>query len=165
MAPSSYYRTPTKAPSSKWARHIDAWMRREGLSQTSAFKRLRGAFGLGEESRSAFLPYLVNKPLDDAQQAAVAAIIGWPPEVPEETQEPGQSPDVAGLVAALRNALQAQAEALTDIRLELARAAQDAEAQRVSTAALLGGLADQLDELLGLARKPAGSADLRPGRN
>lgn len=163
MAPSSYYRPPTKQPVSRWARHIDAWMRREGLSQTGAFRRLRAAFGLGEESRSAFLPYLVNKPLDDAQQRAVAAIIGWPPEVEETKKEP--EGDTLGLVKALTEALLLQAQALTDIRLELAEAARTAAAERAATGDVLARLEAQLEQLQASVDTGAGTGDRDLRRN
>lgn len=50
------------------------------MSQTQAFKRLRGVFGLGPDSRSAFLPFLADKPVPAGLEAALAKITGWPTE-------------------------------------------------------------------------------------
>lgn len=65
------------------------------------------------------------------------------------TREQTEAIRGSGLVAALTDALQAQAQALTDIRLELAQAARDAEEQREATAELLGRLSAQLRTLAG----------------
>lgn len=104
MPRTSYYRTPARPPLTRWARHIDAWMREKGLSQTGAFKQLGEAVGLGPESRSAFLPYLYNKPVDPEHEKALAAIIGWPADAGEQpAAEP--APDLATALLALAHEL------------------------------------------------------------
>jgi hypothetical protein len=84
----SMYRPPSKPPETPWARHIDRVMQREGWSQTKAFKVAREALGLGEESRSAFLPYLIDKEPDAEQAKALASVFGWP----DAEDEPKQTP-------------------------------------------------------------------------
>jgi hypothetical protein len=72
-------------------------MQREGWSQTKAFKAARVALKLGEDSRSAFLPYLLDKDPDDGQAKALASVFGWP----EAEEEPKQVPPPADLASAI----------------------------------------------------------------
>ena len=95
--PSTYHQ-PSKAPETAWARHIDRFMRREGWSQTRAFRAARQALGLAQDSRSAFLPYLVGREPDEDQAKALATVFGWPD--PEEELKPPAGP-TDPLIAAL----------------------------------------------------------------
>lgn len=79
------------------------------------------------------------------------------------TKETGQA-DVVGLVDMLTRALQLQAEALTEIRLVLTGAVESADQQRDETAALLGDLRHELEQLRTLAGNGTGSAELESGR-
>ena len=98
-------------------------MRDNGLSQTGAFKQLGAAVGLGPESRSAFLPYLYNKPVDPEHEQALADIIGWPPD--DETTAPIETPDLATALLALATEL----TALREERQLLAARLDEVEAQ------------------------------------
>lgn len=86
------YHAPNVPPVTAWARHLDAVARAEGLSQSGLFRKLREAVALGPESRSAFLPYLVDKEPDADQARALAAIVGWPTE-PGPDRTPAAPPD------------------------------------------------------------------------
>lgn len=87
-----------------------------------------------------------------------------PESVPEASVEPGQA-DLTGLVVALTTALQAQTQALSDIRLELRAAALDAAQERAATADVLARLEAELTVLRERVGSGAGTAGLHPGRN
>ncbi|MFA9271808.1 MAG: hypothetical protein ACEQSX_13825 [Baekduiaceae bacterium] len=121
-------------------------MREQGLSQTGAFKQLGAALGLGPESRSAFLPYLYNKPVTDDYARALSEIVGWPPEEDAPaptTDEPSLARAIIDLTAELRA-----------MREERAQQGERIEALERAVRALQGGAAT-----LPARRAPLGTAE------
>lgn len=101
------YRPPSRPPVSAWARHLDAYQREHGLSQTGLFKLVRDALGYGPDSRTAFRPYLVAKEPDEQDARKLAAIVGWPPAETEPQPDPliGKAPDLAAALVMLTTEL------------------------------------------------------------
>jgi hypothetical protein len=144
----NYYTTPTKPPLTRWARHIDAWMRANGQSPTGAARVLGAAVGLGPNSRSGFLPYLYKKEPNEEQAKALAAIIGWPPEAaPEPTTATETVDPTAALITAMTGALLAQTQALTELRADLVEARDAAKSEREAMTKMLARLEARLAEL------------------
>lgn len=96
-------------------------MQANGLSRTGAFRKLRHIWELGEESRTAWLPYLIDKPIPEDLEEALAAVVGWPPEAePEPEPVATPAPDLAAALMALAKSNQAMADELGALRQERA---------------------------------------------
>src|SRR5262249_10941104 len=134
---------------------IDAWMRVEGLSKSGAYKKLRHIWGLGDESRSAWLPYLIDKPVPAELEPALAAIVGWPPEDDAEP-EPAPEPDASAL-GDLAQALQSIAVELKESREERAALRQERADLKVHVAALERSVQLMAERLAALEAKGPGA--------
>lgn len=97
------YRPPSREPQGRWARHIHAKRREWGWSQTRGFEAVREGLGLGEKSRSAYIPIDEGKrqPTPDEERALIA-VYGVPEEPPEP--EPTRD-DLAGSIRELAEAI------------------------------------------------------------
>lgn len=150
VSTNSRYTPPPASPVTAWARHIDAVRRERNLSQTATFRLLGAAVDLLGDSRSAFLPYLVDKQPTEAQAKALAAIIGWPPAEPEPVADPlvGEPTDLASALAALTRELAAMRIEVAALQRERAAwqhgvVAAMAEVEGRVPSALLASLAPQ----------------------
>lgn len=113
-AMSSGYRPPSTEPKGRWARHIHAFRKAQGWSQTRGFEAVRAGLGLGEKSRAAYIAIdqglRAPKP---SEEEALAAVYGWPSDEPApEVALEGQDALLAE-IRALRLAVEAQTEAQT----------------------------------------------------
>lgn len=118
------YHPPQSAPRTAWARHLDAYMRGNGLSVSGLYRLVYGPLGYSAESRTAFRPFLVDREPDEAQARALASVVGWPDE-PEPAPAPAPAPDLASALLALAGEL----AALREERRDLASRVEDLSAQ------------------------------------
>ena len=95
------YRASAQEPKTAWARHLDQVRRARGMSATAMFETVGPDLGLGPKSRSAFLPFLVDKDPDEAEAAILARHFGWPP-AELQTQKVGATPSGDALADALK---------------------------------------------------------------
>lgn len=111
---SSGYRPPSTEPKGRWARHIHAFRRAQGWSQTRGFEATREGLGLSEKSRAAYIA--IDQGLREpkpSEEEALAAVYGWPSDEPApEVALEGQAAMLAE-IRALRLAVEAQTEAQT----------------------------------------------------
>lgn len=113
------YRPPSAEPEGKWANAIHAKRRADGLSQTAAFKLLRGQLNLSENSRAAYVALdMGEREPREHEEKILAAWLGYWPEDPTDATSPPKGDTPGGLVAALEdqtkalNRLADQVEAL-----------------------------------------------------
>ena len=112
------YRPPSKEPKGRWARHIHAVRRERGWSAQRGFEAVHEGLGLSPKSRAAYLPFESGERTPTpTEEAALAAVYGWPPESPTEALEATESGDtgMAALIAAIRD----QTAAMVDLVNEL----------------------------------------------
>lgn len=130
---SSGYRPPSTEPKGRWARHIHAFRKAQGWSQTRGFEAVRDGLGLSEKSRSAYIA--IDQGLREpkpSEEAALAAVYGWPTEDAPTAATEGEPTLAAALIAL--------ADELRESRL----ARQDAEARLRSLEAAVALLAQRV---------------------
>lgn len=119
------YRASKTEPATRWARHLDAVLRKRDWSRVRMFEEVGPAMGLGAKSRSAFLPLLEDREPDAPQAAVLRAHFGEPPEAdepaPTETQAMSSNADLVAAIREQTAAINAQTQMLQAVLVALAR--------------------------------------------
>jgi transcriptional regulator with XRE-family HTH domain len=114
---STGYRPPSTEPQGRWARHIHAFRKANGWSQTRGFERTREALGLSEKSRSAYIDLDIGRREPKPEEAeALASVYGWPTE---EEPEPTTEPTLAAALMALAGEIRAAREERATVEARL----------------------------------------------
>lgn len=138
------YRPPSHPPKTAWARHLDSALKERDWSRVRFFEEVGTELGYKPKSRSAVLPYLVDREPDETVAAVFRRHFGDPPAEPAlivTEPEPTLAAALSALAVELRESRRAREtteERLRALETELALLRRPAGGARREQSALPG---------------------------